>query len=204
MKPFPPPVHDRLSCATATPIDAGAVAEAASDLLNASGALLQGVLALAQAWLQESASVTGELRELLAQIGGAASPGWQPAAQERLAATAALRLLVQGSAERAVRLRRLIGSETISSRFRWSQQPSGATMQQLHYNLELLAQCAAEMGSGAHAIDPDSLAVAQGVAAMCKVAAGHRAVADQSLQTVEQLHQQALDLVGMVARTRTA
>lgn len=211
MIPSTPPVHDAAPQACTARRQEGALPLVAGELLNASGALLEGALLLGQAGVMESSRVTDALRNLLARLGTDAACGeGAPTAPELAAAATMLRQHVLSSSGRVVRLQRLIGAQTIPARFRWRPAPADATMRQLHLALAELARSAALAAVGGAAANTntsvvaDRQAVAQGIASMVEVARQHHAVAEQTLHTVERLHRHAAELLRIVTRAQAA
>ncbi|WP_217916435.1 hypothetical protein [Duganella sp. BJB1802] len=180
--------------------DAGKLARLAAAILEDSADLLERVMALASEGVDDSDRVTATIRALQRQLESAAPrPGGERAAGAELrAASAAARLLMLKSAATVVRIRQLIGSATISERYRWGTRAPGASMVQVYADLDELARIAAEAAACWPVARAEIQAVERGIATMCHVARHHRAVAGDALQAVEKLHERVTLFVRML------
>ncbi len=177
--------------------NASKLARLATELLQASAASLEGVMALARQGVEESSEATASLSMILRRLEtNAGDPGWKPVSECELStATAKARQLMLRSGETVVRMRMLIDGETISERYRWSERRVGATMVQLLTGLDELAHGAASAVAGWPIINAEVRTVERGIYAMRDMAYQHRSVADQAMQTASKLQEQATHFV---------
>jgi hypothetical protein len=180
--------------------NASKLARLATELLEASAAALEAVMALAQQGIEESSVATASLGMLLRRLeAGDPEPGAKPvSAAERDTASATARRVMLRSGETVVRMRMLIDGETVSQRYRWGEGRHGATMAQLHAGLDDLAEGTANTAAGWPAVSAEIKAIERGIYAMREVARQHRAVADQAMRTVLKLQAQAIQFVRLV------
>ena len=177
--------------------NAGKLAQLAGAILDDSARLLGRVMLLASAGIENSEQVTASIRTLQQQLESTSLRcGDEPSQTgELLAASTAARLLMLRSAETAVRIRQLIGGESISERYRWSDRASDANLAQVHADLDELAGLATEAAACWPVARAEIQAVERGIHTMCNVARHHRAVAEDALLAVEKLHERATQFV---------
>lgn len=177
------------------------LASEAADVLSGSAALLRQALALAEEGSAESLATTRSLAGLsqrLRECGDSAAA--QPVTPGELAAVAAeARQLMRQSAAAVLRVRAVIGCETVAERFGWRRTPPGTTMKDLHARLEQLGARAAEAAAAFPAARSDLQLIADNIANMRVIVRNHRSVVNDAIAALENMQLQAGFFVQLLA-----
>ncbi|RFP18750.1 hypothetical protein D0T23_02870 [Duganella sp. BJB475] len=176
----------------------------ACEVLNNSGELLERVLTYTREGIEESCKVSASLSMFLRRLeeGGGQLSGNSVSVDELMAATATARQLKLRTFETLVRVRWLVGVESISERYYWRGVNSDTTMIQQHASLAGLTRSAALAGGHRTSAEAEIRAIEHGIVAMSQVARRHRSVADRALLTMESLQAQAAQFVRLMEQAQ--
>lgn len=169
------------------------LARLAGEVLDASAALLLRVQDLVREGIEDGCGVSTSLSVLQQRLAAdtALSDAPPVSLDELSAATAAARQLMLRSAETVLRVRLLIGRETVAERYRWRDKPSDLTMIQLHSRLDELVKWVAQAVVSFPFAQHEIQAMQRGFLTMRNVAHHHLSLADDARQTAEMLQSQA-------------
>jgi|GEM_PF-2033293 len=169
------------------------LARLAGEVLDASAALLIHVQDLVRVGIEDSCRVSASLSSIQQRLEADLALSDEPSVSvdELSAATDAARQLMLRSAETVLRVRLLIGHETISERYHWRTKPSNLTMRQLHSRLDELVEWVTQAAVSFPFAQHEIQKMGRGLLTMRNVAHHHLSLADDARQAAEILQSQA-------------